>query len=385
MLEETLKVVQVVNDFFPDTGGAQRVVLELSKALKRRGVRVKIVCATRAVNGEHGTVEDLPVVYAGHVFRVSQALISLKLVNRLISEDADLVHTHLPYPWSADWAAIVGRLRNKPVVLTYHNDIVGSGWKGLAAGAYTSSLLQMTLALVDRIVVTTPHRLRLSPALRRFAHKVVPVPLGVDAQRFRPLALPTDGGTIGFLALLRDTHRYKGLDVLLEAARLLRDRGISFRLKIGGAGNLLPHYQRRRRELGLGQQAEFLGFLPEDQLAMFYNSVDVFVLPSIDRRFEGFGLVALEALACGRPVVTTSAAGIASTVAENGCGLVVPAGDAAALADAIVQLLGDAELRAGMGQQGRAVAERHSWTQVAAAHQRLYEEVVSHRKGGGGA
>jgi glycosyltransferase involved in cell wall biosynthesis len=175
-----MRVLQVVNDFFPDPGGVQRVVLELSKALIQRGVKVKVVSTTQPPNGEHGMVDGLPVTYTGHLFRVSQAQISLSLLRRLMVEEADVVHTHLPYPWSADWAALIGKLRGCPVVLTYHSDIVGAGLKGLVTGAYRHALLQMTLSLTDRIVVTTSNRLTVVPLLRRFDKKVVQIPLGTD-------------------------------------------------------------------------------------------------------------------------------------------------------------------------------------------------------------
>jgi glycosyltransferase involved in cell wall biosynthesis len=376
-----MRVLQVVNDFFPDPGGVQRFVLELSKALSRRGVESKIVSTTRSPNGEHGVVDGLPVTYTGHLFRISQALISPKLVRRLMTEEADVVHTHLPYPWSADWAALTGRLRGRPVILTYHNDMVGPGWKKLVTSAYGHSLLQVTLSLANVIVVTTPGRVSLSPVLRQFAEKVVHIPIGIDTCRFQPLSSRTDGNTIGFLALLRDTHRQKGLDVLLRAMQILHKRGVTVRLKVGGDGNLLPYYRSLARELGMLEKVDFVGFVPEEALAKFYNSLDAFAFPSTDYRFEGFGMAASEALACGRPVITTTAAGIAPLISENGCGLVIPPGDPDALANAIQSLLGDATARTKMGRRGKDLAERLSWDRVAEDHEQLYVEGLSGRKG----
>lgn len=375
-----MRVLQVVNDFFPDPGGVQRVVLELSKALIQRGVEVKVVSTTQRSEGNHGSVEGVPVLYAGNICRLGQALISPTLVYHLMRENADVIHTHLPYPWSADWAALTGKFRGRPVVLTYHNDIVGPGWKRAVTGTYRSSLLQVTLSLTDRIVVTTPDRLKLSPILQRFRDKVVHIPLGVDSRDLHPIAAPTSGSkTIGFLALLRDTHWHKGLNILLEAMRILHRRSQPVKLKVGGDGNLKPYYQALAEELGVLEDIEFTGFLPEESLVEFYNSLDAFVLPSIDQRFEGFGLVASEALACGRPVVTTTATGIAPIISENGCGLVVPPGDPDALADAIQNLLCDPTAGVEMGRRGREVAERFSWENVAGAYEGLYSEVISKR------
>jgi glycosyltransferase involved in cell wall biosynthesis len=380
-LKHRMRVLQVVNDFFPEPGGVQRFVLELSKALCRRGIEVKVLSTTHPPNGEHGAVDGLPVTYIGHLFRVSQTLISPKLVHRLMSEEADVVHTHLPPPWNADWAAITGALRRRPVILTWHNDITGPGWKRPVTGAYNWSLHQLTLFLTDRIVITTPHRLTLSPILSRFSKKVVHIGEGIDCTRFRPISAPSNGNTVGFLALLRSTHRYKGLHVLLKAMRILNGRRIPIKLKVGGDGNLLPYYRSLAVDLGVQDSVEFTGFIPEDSLVEFYNSLDAFVLPSVDYHIEGFGLVALEAASCGRPVVTTTAAGIAPIISENGCGLVVPPADPEALADAIQGLLGGAAARVEMGQRGRALAERLSWDKVAEDYEQLYAEALLGRKG----
>jgi glycosyltransferase involved in cell wall biosynthesis len=263
------------------------------------------------------------------------------------------------------------------VILTYHNDIVGPGWKKLVTSAYRYSFLHLTLSLANWIVVTTPGRVGLSPLLLRFADKVVHIPVGIDAYRFQPLSLHTDGNIIGFLALLRDTHQQKGLDVLLRAMQILHKRGITVRLKVGGDGNLLPYYRSLAQELGILEKVDFVGFVPEEALVEFYNSLDVFAFPSTDYRFEGFGMAASEALACGRPVVTTTAAGIAPLISENGCGFVITPGDPDALANAIQHLLCDIPLRTEMGCRGRDLAERLSWDKIAEEYEQLYVEALS--------
>jgi len=128
---------------------------------------------------------------------------------------------------------------------------------------------------------------------------------------------------------------------------------------------------------------DFVGFLPPigGEVVDLYSSLDVFVLPSLGLRRENFGLVALEAAACGIPVVTTTGAGVAPLISEGGCGIVVSSGDTIGLADAIQNLLGDTAARIEMGRRGRGLAERLSWDKVAEEYEHLYEEVLS--SGGG--
>ena len=96
---------------------------------------------------------------------------------------------------------------------------------------------------------------------------------------------------------------------------------------VGGGGELLDHYRRASARLGLEENVQFLGFVPEEMVAKHYNRCDIFILPSTSRSQEGFGMVALEALACGRPVICTRIVGVAEDVERVGAGLVVEPND----------------------------------------------------------
>src|SRR6185436_5549527 len=143
---------------------------------------------------------------------------------------------------------------------------------------------------------------------------------------------------LGFLSLLDAHHRYKGLDVLLRAVAALRQEGVPVRLRAGGDGEERDLYRRQAAALGVADAVELPGFIPEADLGAFYRSCHVFVLPSTDGRREGFGLVLLEAMACGRPVVTTPIVGVAADVEPRGVGLVVPTHEPVELAAAIQNL-----------------------------------------------
>jgi glycosyltransferase involved in cell wall biosynthesis len=170
---------------------------------------------------------------------------------------------------------------------------------------------------------------------------------------------------VGFLSLLDVHHRYKGLEVLFEALRLLPD----VRLRVGGKGEDVDFYRRRAEELGVADRVEFLGFV--EDLNAFYGACHVFALPSTDVR-EGFGLVLLEAMACGRPVLATPLVGMAADLERMGAGVVVPPNDPAALAAALRSLEGLPE----MGRRARRlVEERYTWERAADDYERLFAEV----------
>jgi glycosyltransferase involved in cell wall biosynthesis len=189
------------------------------------------------------------------------------------------------------------------------------------------------------------------------------VPEGIDLPRWRRLAerLPhsSDGATI--LCVARQYPR-KHLADLLRALPAVRSAVPRARALIAGDG---PEHVRLRAlaaELGLRDAAIFTGALPDDRLELLYRQADVFCLPSVQ---EGFGIVFLEAMACGLPVVATQAAAIPEVVPDRRAGMLVPPGDVDALSHALIELLARPGLRAGYGAFGRAYVERFDWARVA--------------------
>jgi rhamnosyl/mannosyltransferase len=165
---------------------------------------------------------------------------------------------------------------------------------------------------------------------------------------------------------------YKGLDVLLDAMA-----GTDLRMVLVGDGPERGDLERRAGALGLGDRVTFLGALGDDVLSSYYQAADYFVLPSTTSA-EMFGIVLLEAMACGRPIITTDLpTGVREVNVPDVVGLVVPRSDAGALRQAMLRLAADAELRRRLGGAGRKrVEERYTLTHMVDAHLALYREVV---------
>ena len=189
------------------------------------------------------------------------------------------------------------------------------------------------------------------------------VPEGIDLPRWRRLAAraPQSGDGATILCVARQYPRKQVAD-LLRALPAVRRAVPRARALIAGDG---PEHARLRAlaaALGLGDAAVFTGTLPDDRLELLYRQADVFCLPSVQ---EGFGIVFLEAMACGLPVVATQAAAIPEVVPDRRAGLLVPPGDVAALSHALVELLARPSLRASYAAFGRAHVERFDWDRVA--------------------
>jgi glycosyltransferase involved in cell wall biosynthesis len=382
-----LKILDVVVRFHPYIGGVENTVLDLNRRLVERGHQVRVVCADEPP-GSLTHVAGIDVVRLPYRrFKVGNTNLCPGLPAALRREKPDLIHSHLPTALFSDAAASAAKALGVPFVLTYHNDLIGDGLKGVLGGIYNRFILPHLLKRADRVITINPSYATKSPHLSAPDLKITPkitcIPWGVDEKVFHP---PADGGppadapelTLGFLSLLDAHHRYKGLEVLLRAVAELRREGVPVRLKIGGAGEKQGFYRKIAAQLGVADRAEFLGFIPTPDLAAFYGSCHAFVLPSTDGRREGFGLVLLEAMSCARPVLSTPIVGMSGDIQAFGSGLLAKPGDPSALAAAIRRLHEDRASLAVLGANGRRlVEERYTWTRVTDAYERLYQEAVA--------
>ena len=201
--------------------------------------------------------------------------------------------------------------------------------------------------------------------------RVRELPHGIDDSVWRPSSPPPAAQTVLFLANLEVR---KGIHVLLDAFEALAPRLPDARLQVAGDGPESDAVRRRIRESPALARVELLGRVDRERVLALMQSCDVYCLPSYG---EPFGISALEAMACARPVVATAAGGLQHLVPDAG-GRKVPPGDAAALADALAELLGDAELRRAMGAHNRQVVEeRFAWPRVGDRLEELYEEAIA--------
>ncbi len=251
----------------------------------------------------------------------------------------------------------------------------GTRMKMRKAMFYPFFMQELVARRMDRII-TGSHNSRASVqrAFRLRDDRITTIHDGVDTRVFRPLGLPKRPRSVLFVGNSDD--RNKGARYLLEAAKILLGRGIDFHLTFKDRLNAEMAPQMVR-ELGIGDRVTFLGRLPVAELVRLYNEHEVLVSPSL---YEGFGLPAAEAMACGTPVVATTAGAFPETVEAGVTGVLVPPGDARALADAVEALLEDPGRRMAMGAAGaRRMAEQFSWRACAERTAALYEDVLAAR------
>lgn len=357
-----MRIIQTPPRFYPYIGGVENYVYYLSNELIKRGHLVNIICANEPP-GVSEKVDGMEVERLRYIGKVANTNITLGLPKLLLKKDFDIIHTHLPTPWSADFSGIITALKRKPLFLTYHNDITGRGVNKFIAGSYNLTLLKFLLNKAYRIFLTSENYLKYSSYLKRFLDKCIIASPGVDLEKFKPLNLAKNNGNniVFFLAKLDRFHIYKGLENLLLSVKKIINK-VPLKLYIGGAGDLLDYYKARVRKYGLENAVVFLGVLSREDAVKYYNLCDVFVLPSTSSSQEGFGLVALEAMACEKPVIITDIIGVALDVKRKHAGIVVNPKKIEELAEAMEYLFLNPEDIRIMGENAlRLVKENYTW------------------------
>jgi len=381
-----MKIIQTPARFPPYVGGVEQYTYILSKKLVERGHDITVICADEpAGEPPRETYDGIDVVRLDYIGKIADTNLTSKIPIKLYRElqNADIIHTHLPTPWTADVSALIASLTGTSSVVTYHNDICGSGVAKYLANLYNATAMQVTLSMVDRIITTQESYFNNSNIPSWFEDKVTTIRNGVNVERFKPIdvndgtareyGFDPENTNLFFLSVLDEYHDYKGLENLLEAVRKLPQE---YRLVVGGDGPKREYYEQRARELKLHNRVHFAGYIENDELPEYYNSSDVFVLPSTSSRQEGFGLVLLEALACGIPVVTTDVVGISKDVRNQDLGFVISSPCPSKISDSISTLT--SEKVDFNSDRARAVCiDKYSWESAVTQMEDLYTHLLS--------
>lgn len=329
-------VLVVLSYYSPYVSGLTNVARDVAEGLAARGRQVRVITARHdpglprheVLNGVH--VERVPVA-----MRIGKGTISPGLLSRVrrASRSARVLNLHLPMLE----AGPITRTAASPTVLTYHCDVsLPSGFiNGLQRQAIDASS-RLAMRAARQVVVTSQDYAQHSRLSRSIVEEftIIPPPCH-EYPTGEPTFRRTEGLHVGFLGRIVEE---KGLEFLVEAFRRLRNPDA--RLLIGGEFSKIAGHsvvQRVRERIGDDTRIELLGFIEADRLADFYASIDIFVLPSINA-FEAFGIVQVEAMMAGVPVVASDLPGVRVPVQETGMGEIAVPADADSIEKAIHRL-----------------------------------------------
>lgn len=376
MMGSRLKVLHVGKYYPPHPGGIESHLRILCEEL-RKTIDVEVLVAGPRWRSDWSAPDGVPVTRLATPLTLHGTPIVPGMVRAIRRARPDIVHLHFPNPMAA-LAALLS-WPEAPLVVSWHSDVV----RQRRAAAAFAPLLALLLRRCAAIVVSSPAYIDGSALLSARRELCRAIPYGIRADAF---AHP-DRARVGEL------RRRFGERVVLGVGRLIYYKGFEYLVRamaevpgtllLAGDGPLRAALQAQARRLGIGERVVLMGAVSDADLCACYHACDVFALPSVARS-EAFGIVQLEAMACGRPVVNTLLDSAVPHVSLDGLtGLTVPPADTGALAAALRTLLGDPARRAAMGEAARRrVREEFSAEVMACRTLELYREVAAGAKRG---
>jgi glycosyltransferase involved in cell wall biosynthesis len=381
-----MNILVCLTYYRPHYSGLTIYAERLARALAKAGHEVTVLTSqydkSLPLSQEQDGVKVIRLPVTAHVSKgVLMTAMPFQALKQALQ--ADVVHLHLPQ-FDASYVALMARLIGKPVLLTYHCDLfLPKGLVNKVANQVSHLANHLSAMAANVIVTNTRDYAEHSPFLRHYLSKVQVIQ--------PPVELPVVGEH-ELADIRRKADIRPGEKIIVMAARLATEKGVEYLVQALPA--VLEKHPRARvlfvgqHESVFGEEAyaqklaplierlgkawSFMGVLPSVELAAVFHLANVLVLPSINST-ESYGMVQVEAMTCGTPVVATDLPGIRQPVAMTGMGLVVPPQDAMALANAINTILDNPQQYRG---DAAAVSERFSSKTIANTYDQIYKKLV---------
>jgi glycosyltransferase involved in cell wall biosynthesis len=381
-----MRILTTLTYYRPHYSGLTIYAERLARALVERGHQVTVLTSRYDHSLPAREVRDgVQVIRPRVLMHVSKGVLmpGMPYWAWVNIRQADVVHLHLPQ-LDAAYIALLSWLMHKPVVLTYHCDLLlPKGFIHSVANQVSRLANKMSLGLAQQVVVNTLDYAEASTFLRAYLARIRPIPTPVelvnpdqaDMEVIRQKAgLEPGQRVIGMVARLAAE---KGVEYLVEAMPEILQRHPTARvLHVGQYQNVLgeEEYANKLKPMiqALGEHWTFLGILPPAELSAFYRQCEVTVLPSTNST-ESFGIVQVESMACGTPVVASDLPGVRQPVRMTGMGRLVPIADAHALAESIGDVLDHPERYQG---DVNSVIRRFSSEHIAEEYERVFQGVI---------
>lgn len=361
-----MRVVQLGKYYFPYMGGIESHLYTLANELRDR-VDLDVIVSNTRLSTSRDVVRGVSVTRCGSAATVASTSLSPSMAFELSQRDYDVLHVHLPHPMGvASYLASRKPPRHR-LIVSYHSDVV----RQQRLLALYAPLVERLLSRADVVIATSPNYLESSPVLSRFREKCQVIPYGIDLSLFR--ATPSIEQRASEIR-----KRFPAKRLLIGVGRLIYYKGFEYAVRalahvpdahllLVGGGPLRQSLEQLASELGVSDRVHLIGEVHNDEIAPYYYASDVYLLPSIARS-EAFGIVQIEAMASGLPVINTSLdSGVPFVSRHEESGFTVPPADPAALGSSIRRLLDDDALRRRLGEAGRQRAERDFAKEVLAA------------------
>ncbi len=333
-----MKVLQLGKFYPPDTGGIEQVMFDITEGLNERSIHTDVLCSNNINEYTEDKIKDYTVYRTKSLGQLSRTSLSIQMITKLckIINNYDIVHVHHPDPMAA--LALFFAHPKCKVVVHWHSDII----KQRYLLKLYAPLQNWLLHRANKIIGTTPKYITESQTLQKFKNKCIAIPIGIDKTRLKAkLELATTiKNKYGDKKIIFSIGRliyYKGFEYLILSAKFLSD---DYVILIAGDGPLKSKLTKLIQKEGLGGKVYLLDRIKNSELGSYYSACDIFCLPSVAKS-EAFGIVQIEAMSFGKPIVATKIEGSGvDWVNDSGVsGLNVKTKDPKELAQAITDII----------------------------------------------
>jgi len=390
-----MKIIQVVHRYYPAVGGAENQVKSISEELVRRGHKVSVITTNslsvldipsllhlfqrKKVNlQKNEEIEGVDVHRYDALFRFYGFLVTIPM-RKLLTTKADIIHAYGFYITTSLVAMMAAKHRSLPFLLTANDATVslyGSAVKRACSNIYNYTIGKLLILNSSRVIAVSRTNAEDLVNLGVAEQKITVIPNGVKLERFfdgTSMGIEKNGPVVLYVGRISED---KGIQCLMRAApSVLKSFPHTKFLIVGEDYGYLGKLRALVSNLGMEKSVIFTGHLTGRQLVSVYRSADVFVLPS---ELEAFGIVVIEAMASGVPVIVSNCGGMKDIVRDGTNGFLFDVGDAMQLAEKIKLLLSNEEFRTKFVENGKkTVRERYTIEKVVDALEKLYEKTLN--------
>lgn len=369
------KILYTAKEYFPKIGGLETVAIQLAEHFVKRGHDVKILCCGK--NDEVTNINGVEVIRVKPFLNVGSAPVSFKYIKKFreLAREADILHFHVPNP-IGELAFCLDKDLKAKTICTYHLDPV----RPKAFVKVYKKLLHKFLNRMQIICPTSENYINSSDVLGEFKNKCCAIPLGVDIKTFADVE---PENILKAEELVKNFSRprilfcgrfsyYKGIKYLVEAMMKIPDAN----LILVGDGEEYERVQNQVHELNLTERICFVGRLTFDIYRAMYHVCDLFVLPSVFRS-EAFGLVGIEAMSAGLPIITTELGGGTSYYNIDGeTGFVISPANVDELTNAVKKILADKNLAEQFSKNAIEQVKEFSLEKMYERYEKVYESLI---------
>lgn len=365
-------------------GGTEIAAYNLALNIAKRH-EVDVFTTSMTSKDSIDKLDNINIYRYGNIITYSSTNLTYGMFNKPLSHQIDIAHAHFNVPYSEYSALRYAKKKNVPLVITYHNDAQESGGsfiRNMVTKIYNKTIVKKALRGADIIIATSEAYINESILLGDYREKIEVIPNGINLEEFQNLLstsecrskldLPLNKKIILFFG---NIVVYKGPHILLKAISILKSQTDDFIVVFAGRGPIYDELVKMAKKLGIEENILFTGYVEDELKPLYFKSADIFCLPSINTA-EAFGIVNLEAMACGVPIVSTRLGGIPDVVEDMKNGILTEPGDEKSLAQTLLYLLENEHEAKKMGDYGKQKVKEYSWEKIAHKTEQIYNKLI---------